>query len=341
MKSNIFFLKDGPVGWIENLAKIENDYNFKFFHKNINYNKSQKRLFRILLVHQNYIKLAYKAVKNVKDGDLIVCWLDLIGFYTHIILFLFGKKNKILVLNLMINSDGSFISNLKKYLFRNFLACNRNYFTLTSEHLKNLYFGYFSSVNQCNFFILNDCYEDLYYLVNKDKKTLNNNSVFCGGRNSRDWELAFKIARINPSIEFIFVVPNKNVIPSYENINVKVFVNVSKSKFNFLLESCSVVILPLKTDAPAGLIVLYLAGLMKKALVISDSLSVRNYIVNDQNGLIISDPESYNFSKAIRKLLYDKNYKERLSNSLHETVISKGSPKSFYKSLIKIIDSII
>ena len=240
----------------------------------------------------------------------------------------------------MVNNDGSFISIFKKYLFQNFLNNKNNYFTLTSNHLKNLYFEYFPNCNRNNFFILNDTYEDLFDLTKKDSQIINKNSIFCGGRNSRDWNVAFEIAKMNPEFEFIYVVPNKDVVPKEVSKNISLYENISKNKFNTLISSCSIVILPLKTDAPAGLIVLYLAGLLKKTLIISDSLSVRDYIVDDVNGIVIKNPQIDNFNISIRRLLEDHNCKNKLSKSLYETVISKGSPDSFYNSLLKIIDSI-
>lgn len=340
MKKKIYFLKDGPISWLEEIALNSDDYNFKFYNVNINYNKNQKRLVRILSVHKVYLSLAFKTVKKVKNEDLIVCWLDLIGFYTYIFLFLFGKKNKILVLNLMVNNDGSIISNLKKYLFQNFLNNKNNYFTLTSNHLQNLYFDYFPKCNRSNFFILNDTYEDLFDLIKKESQKINKNSIFCGGRNSRDWNVAFQIAKMNPKFEFIYVVPSKDVVPKEVSKNIKLYENITKSKFNTLISSCSIVILPLNTDAPAGLIVLYLAGLLKKALIISDSLSIRDYIVNDENGIVIKNPQIDNFNISIRKLIEDHKHKNKLSKSLFETVVKKGSPERFFLNLLKIINLI-
>ena len=340
-KRKIYFLKDGPVAWLEEITKNSDEFNYIFHNIVIDYNRSQKRLERIVSVHKEYVKLAFKTVSVVDKGDLIVCWLDLIGLYTYIGLRLFGKRNKILVLNLMVNNDSSFISTVKRLVYKYFLRSTNSYFTLTSEHLKELYFDYFPNCNRENLFVLNDCFEDLAYLSKSDVQSLSDNSIFCGGRNSRDWNVAFEIARLNPAYNFIYVVPDKSVVPKHVSKNVTVHENISKSKFNSLIANSALVILPLTTDAPAGLIVLYLSGLLKKALIISDSLSVRNYITHGKNGIIVKDTQIRNFSEAIRNIMEDDIYRNKLANSLNRSVMDVGSPESFYRELTSIIKSIL
>lgn len=121
------------------------------------------------------------------------------------------------------------------------------------------------------------------------------NTVFCGGRNGRDWNFLIKIAKSMPEVVFNCVMP-KNIYKQYENqfsTNMKVLSDIPEKRFlEFMCES-QLVVMPLDTEAPAGLIAFYQATANGKMSITSDTVSTQEYFTDGRGALCVNDIDDW------------------------------------------------
>jgi Glycosyl transferases group 1. len=133
--------------------------------------------------------------------------------------------------------------------------------------------------------ILHDIYFD--NTKNEHQTEIDSNSVFCGGRNGRDWEFYFELAASMPDVTFKCVMP-QNQYEEYKVLispNVQVKYDIPENEFLELLNSSQLVVMPLDTEAPAGLIALFQAATYGKMVITTDTVTTREYFSGDRGVL--------------------------------------------------------
>lgn len=111
--------------------------------------------------------------------------------------------------------------------------------------------------------------------------------MFCGGRNGRDWEFYFELAASMPDVTFKCVMP-QNQYEEYKVLispNVQVKYDIPENEFLELLNSSQLVVMPLDTEAPAGLIALFQAATYGKMVITTDTVTTREYFSGDRGVL--------------------------------------------------------
>ena len=108
--------------------------------------------------------------------------------------------------------------------------------------------------------LLHDTYHGGYSIEYEGKVIPN--TVFCGGRNGRDWELLIRIAQAMPEITFNCIMPKDKLEEYKENFGKNMVVKSDIPEQEFLEFMCQsqLVVTPLDTEAPAGLIAFYQAA---------------------------------------------------------------------------------
>lgn len=295
------------------------------------------RIVRIIVLHSRYLILSLKSLFRSDKDDIIISFLDVTALYVFLLSKLLCKKRYIIALNIMYNQRHDFITRIKYNLFYHMLKSPTVYPTVTSRDLAPYYKRIFNLPNK-DFFLVHDCYGSL----EKNKRPFSKGSgyVFCGGTNSRDWDMIIKIAILLPHRKFIIVGPSKDILGTNYPANIEYHFNIKFEEFQFLLEKCSVVALPLITEAPAGLIVLCSAGLMSKPVVTTENISMKEYITSRENGILVKKGDYKNFADEVDNLVSDiqkqKEYGERLFIQIEDLC----SPKAFANSIIAIINQI-
>ena len=336
MKKRVIFIKDSEINdWLlKEFSKTS--LNIKFIGiKNSSTLLNYNRYCRILLLHKGYILLALKSLFFSRKNDIIVSWLDVVGLYVFIFSKMFFIRRKIIVINIMFNDADNYITKIKYFLFKLMINNNYVYPTVTSKFLSDYYKNLFKS-KQKSFSLVHDCYGDLGKFNTPYKN--GDGYVFCGGTNGRDWDLVVKVAESLPKLDFVIVGPAKDTLPKNYPKNIQYHYNINFIKFQELISNCSLCILPLKTHAPAGLIVLYTAGLMSKAVITTNNITMNEYIIDGHSGKLIDIGDSISFSKAIKLTINDETYSKKIAENLNRRVTQLGSPKSFIKNVINVLN---
>ena len=117
--------------------------------------------------------------------------------------------------------------------------------------------------------------------------------------------------------------------------NIQVFTEIPTDEFLQIMISSSAVVLPLDTEAPAGLIVLFQAGANEIPVIISDTVTTREYINSERGYLCGKNVEEW--KKTIETVVdspdarkHAKEFKQFLQTECNELQFVNG-----IKSIIK------
>ncbi len=96
------------------------------------------------------------------------------------------------------------------------------------------------------------------------------NTVFCGGRNGRDWDFLIKIAQAMPEVTFNCVMPKDKFEQHKENFGKNMVVKSDIPEMEFLEFMCQsqLVVTPLDTEVPAGGLIAFYQAAAKAATVV-------------------------------------------------------------------------
>jgi glycosyltransferase involved in cell wall biosynthesis len=338
LNTKVFFLFDAPLNdWLKDgFEGHESEISLIGMRDVIN-KYYRFRIQRIVVLHYYYIMQTLSVIIRSKKGDVIVCWLDVTAMYMLFFSVIFCSSRKIISINIMFNPGVDVISFIKKVLFAWMLNHKNVYPTVTSKELVNTYSNTFKLCNK-HFFLLHDCYgNDIDF---KNIETKNENYVFCGGSNGRDWLTILKVAEQLPEISFVVVVPNKKILGEHCPVNIIIHENISRNDFKILMANSSLIALPLNTQAPAGLIVMLCAGLLSKAVVTTDNITMREYITTGLNGILVGMNQSSDFAKQVKELYFDRDKQFEYGRNLSIRIEEIASPRTYITEIINIVNEV-
>lgn len=226
------------------------------------------------------------TVKRTKAGDTIVCWYDFMGVLCWWLSKLNNKKIKVIAINILLKDKNTAKNKVAKYLYKKALCSNTFSATVTTVE----YGHYINEILniKADFTLLHDVYHK-NYMFNKSVET-KLNTVFCGGRNGRDWKLLFNIAKKLPTVTFNCVMPSVLEEQFSDDIgdNVCVKTDIPENKFIEFLSESQIIAMPLDTEAPAGLTVYFQAAANDKMIITSDTVTTEGYL-SDGRGVLCKD----------------------------------------------------
>ena len=284
-------------------------------------------------MYLSWIVGAYKALKKSCHDDRIVCWYD----FQAVILFwltrLFLCQREIVCLNLLLKPKRTLKNKIATSLYKSALNSSKFKATVTSIEYGKLLNNHFGC--NYNYTLLHDVFHD-HYKYNY-KGPVIPNSVFCGGRNGRDWNLMMKIAESMPEVSFNIVVP-ENVFKQYkDNISSNINIKCNLSYDDFMVEMCKseIVCLPLDTEAPAGLIVLFQAAANRKLVITTDTATTREYINSNSGYIIRNDIKCW--KNAIDYSLLNKIDSSNKCNELYRFLCTTCSEQIFIEKVSSLL----
>ena len=212
-------------------------------------------------------------IKQSADGDTIICWYDFMAVLCWWLCKVQFKNRKIIALNILLKDKATAKNKLAKFLYKPMLKSKKVQATVTSkkygEHLNKM-LGI-----QKQYTLLHDTYHGGYSIEYEGK--VNPNTVFCGGRNGRDWEFLIRIAQTMPEVTFNCVMPKDKFEEYTENFGKNMVVKSDIPEQEFLEFMCQsqLVVTPLDTEAQAGLIAFYQAAANGKMAITSDTVTTQ------------------------------------------------------------------
>ncbi len=275
-------------------------------------------------------------LKLSKSNDTIVCWYDFQAVLCYWLAKLSFRQRKIVCINLLLKDKATAKNKFVAWLYKKALKSKYFVASVTSveygSHLKKRL-----GINK-ELFLLHDVFHE-DYKVNASLDVCPN-TVFCGGRNGRDWKFMIEVAKVMPYVQFHLVMP-KVTYDEYQHelpSNVVARYNISMEDFMKEMCSCEIVALPLDTEAPAGLIVLFQAAANMKYIITTDTMTTREYLSDGRGCLLPNDVDVW--KKAINEKLGNVKSNIIASEKLLIFLESECSERKFVESVETMINKL-
>lgn len=281
---------------------------------------------------------AWKALGRTHKNDVIVCWYD----FQAVILYWLGKisfrPRKIACVNLLLKDKDTLVNKIVRHLYKGALADKNFLSSVTAteygNHLKEMLFGK-GGYNGNDFFLLHDPLDASY----KATKSIpvQPGTVFCGGHNGRDWDFIIRLAAEMPEVTFKLVMPQSVYLAKIDSLSPNVVVRHSIPFADFLNELCSseLVCLPLNTEAPAGLVVMYEAAANNKMVITTSTQTTREYCTPDRGVALPNDIEEW--KNAVRYYLSHKDEREAKAAAMSDFLTDECTENRFLDNLERMV----
>lgn len=230
-------------------------------------------------------------IKQSVDGDTIIFWYDFMAVLCWWLCKVQFKNRKIIALNILLKDKTTAKNKLAKFLYKSMLKSKKVQATVTSrkygEHLNEML-----GISK-QYTLLHDIYHGGYSIEYEGKVIPN--TVFCGGRNGRDWEFLIRIAQAMPEITFNCVMTKDKYEEYKENFgkNMVVRSDIPEKEFIEFMCQSQLVVTPLDTEAPAGLIAFYQAVANGKMAITSDTVTTQEYFADGRGALCGKNVEDW------------------------------------------------
>lgn len=235
----------------------------------------------------SWVKGAWLSLKRSRYADTIICWYDFQAIICYWICKLLFLKRRIICINLLLKDKSTIKNRIVSFLYK--VALKDRQFTATVTSVE---YGKWLNKKlgiEREFYLLHDVYKEEYN--QHYNGTVEKNSVFCGGRNGRDWAFMLKLAKLMPNIKFNLVMPG-NVFQKHQfdfSSNIVARHDLNTDDFYQVLCKSEIVCLPLNTEAPAGLIVMFQAAANDKIIISTDTVTTREYLSEGRGILCDND----------------------------------------------------
>ena len=165
-------------------------------------------------------------------------------------------------------------------------------------------------------------------------------SVFCGGRNGRNWKLLAQIAEKMSDTVFNFAMPQQ-CYEEYksrfgENVNAKF--DIPENEFAKLMLESELMVMPLDTEAPAGLIVLLHAAGNGKLIITSNTVTTREYF-GDGKGALCEN----NVDEWVDQIRYWQNHPQEAEHNAKKCrtfLENECSERKYAEVLMQVIQNV-
>ena len=322
----VYFLYDNPQDK-NTVSFISEKINLKI--KEIYSPKSNK-----LIV--GWIKGCFKLLKQSRKIDIVVCWYDFQAVLCYWFIRLTCRQRKIVCINLLLKDKASTKNKVVAWLYKKALKSKHFVASVTSveygNHLKQR-LGLAKEL-----FLLHDVFHENYKVNNSTD--IRPNTVFCGGRNGRDWKFMIEVAKVMPHVLFQLVMPKVTYDEYQHELPSNVVAKYNLSMNDFMKEMCSseIVALPLDTEAPAGLIVLFQAAANLKYIITTDTMTTREYLSDGRGCLLPNEVEVW--KKAINEKLGNVKSNIIASEKLLNFLESECSERKFVEGVETMINKL-
>lgn len=283
-----------------------------------------------------WIKGCISVLRQSYRNDTIVCWYDFQAVLCYWLAKLSFRQRKIVCINLLLKDKASVKNKAVAWLYKKALKSKHFVASITSveygKHLKNRL-----GIDK-DLFLLHDVFHE-DYKVNASLDVCPN-TVFCGGRNGRDWKFMIEVAKAMPHVLFHLVMPKLTYDEYQHELPSNVVAKYNLSMDDFLKEmcSCELVALPLDTEAPAGLIVLFQSATNMKYIITTDTMTTREYLSDGRGCLLPNDVEVW--KKVINEKLGNVKSNIIASEKLLNFLESECSERKFVEGVETMINKL-
>ena len=285
-----------------------------------------------------YLSGALLVTLKSGRGDTLVCWYDAQAVVTWWLCRILFLKRNVVCLNLLLKQKNTLKNKLASWMYKQALLADNFHATVTSREYGK-WLNRSLGIN-VEFTLLHDVFHDYYEYP--QLKESEKNIVFCGGCFGRDWTLMLDIVKDTPEVMFSLVMQNRDYYPLMRKVgkelpqNVIIEHNIPYKLFMQRLCQSKIVCMPLDSEAPQGLTVIFQAAANDKLILTSNNPTTVEYFSSEQ----LLGTDSKEWSLCIRKCLADEKKRKETAKEFHQFLKNECSEAVFAQTVKRIVESV-
>lgn len=281
----------------------------------------------------SWIHGSLNVISKSKQNDTIICWYDFQAVLCWWICHLLFKRRNIVCINILLKDKSSKKNKIVSYLYKKSLLSTNFKASVTSTKYGQ-WLNKKLGIN-VEYTLIHDVYHDFYEFGQSVEQIPN--SVFCGGNNGRDWDFIIKVAQKLPDIRFNIVMPHDVYIKYHSAFTKNMNVRYDIPYHEFMKELCSssIVCLPLDTQAPAGLIVMFQAAANLKMIITTETVTTYEYISKQRGAIIENDINKW--CNTINYYINNNKYAQEKALAFKTFLKKNCSEYDFIKNLKRLL----
>ena len=166
--------------------------------------------------------------------------------------------------------------------------------------------------------------------------------VFAGGSSLRDWPLLAAAARLSPEVSFVVIASSNDPATSSAAwpANVRVLLDQPEREFWRWLRHAVLTVLPVRDpEAPVGMLFVGHSFHAERALIATESVVSRQYVVPGRNGVVVPSGDAESLASSIKQLLTHDRERHELERGAAASADS-FTMSAYCRGLEAIIDGL-
>lgn len=163
--------------------------------------------------------------------------------------------------------------------------------------------------------------------------------ILSAGKGYRDYGVLIKAASYMNDVKFV-IISDFNSMKGLDvtSENIEILYNVDRDKYYELLGKAFMVVVPvIETNRSAGHQVIYQAMAMSKPVISTDTYTIREFVKNEYNGMLVGQGDVDSLVLSINKLIEDRDLYNRVS--FNGSITAKNyNIEAYYSCLRSLID---
>jgi len=290
-----------------------------------------------------YFKGALYVIRNRKKYDAIFIWQQMVGYvFFELRKFIPFKTPAVVLFTFIYNSDNIF-GKYKKHFVKGALRYSKGVIWPSSEMADEVKkdFPKYRSKNHFTLMPMFDIIDNNIPVEETLDDPKFRNGVFTAGKSERDFNIVIRAFK-NTSIPVTIVCPDDYPITETgmsDNIRILPFSKVSHEQYYALINLAFCVLISVVSEkSPCGQLLISYAMSSSKPIIATNCYGVRDFIVNNENGLLFQVGQSKEILGAYEKLKKDEAFTNNLVKKARQTA-GEMSPNNFIPRIISIMEN--
>jgi hypothetical protein len=295
---------------------------------------------REILLWIDYLKLALQGIRVAKqaDGTVVLACHFLVGVFVSLLSapMSLEKRQPTIALNMIVREKGIFNQILRRFVYQTAFLSDQLLLTVNSPELRDRYIESFG-IKPENIFVVRECWDPKYKTSSATPR--DGEFVFSGGEANRDWNTLLSVASACPEIPFKIAARRITWSPQRDvPANVDVVFDTDVAEFYAMVANSRLILLPLFSQATAGLLVLTRAILMGKLAIVTDTPATVAFYPSHCRDLLVPEADAELMTSRLKYYWANHECQIQKAMEVQNHVLQNLSPSAYANQVSELVN---